>query len=75
MKIISGDVMLVFDVVLAYTYMEICCYLVSDWNATKLSCGFGFNFLRMYKFSLFGLFSHPIFSIWPHCVQIVAISK
>ena len=35
------------------------CYLVSDLKVTKLSCGC--SFFRMYKSSLLGLLSHPIF--------------
>ena len=46
------------------------CYLASDLKVTKLWCWCIFIFWRMYKSSLLGLLSQPIFLIWPHCSAV-----
>ena len=49
------------------TLLSLVSDVVSDVEVTKLSCGWHYNFWRMYKFLLIGSLSHPIFWIWPHC--------
>ena len=54
---------------LRYPSKIYCPYSASDIKAITLSGGCSFYFWRMYKFSLSGLRSHPIFWIWPHCAS------